>query len=59
MKHRTLYSSGAIWEEKVGYSRAVKVGNHIEIAGTTAVVDAELVGPGDMYAQCVCAFSKK
>lgn len=42
------YSSGTEWEDKVGYSRGVRVGNLIEIAGTTAVNDrGELVGRDD------------
>ncbi|MEP7277698.1 MAG: RidA family protein [Bacteroidota bacterium] len=49
---RTNYSSGAKWESIIGYSRAVKVGNTIEITGTVAVDDKnQLVGPGDAYAQ--------
>lgn len=49
---RTNFSSGAKWEEIVGYSRAVKVGNTIEVTGTVAVNDTgETVGEGDAYAQ--------
>ena len=49
---RTNYSSGAKWEEIIGYSRAVKMGNIIEVTGTVAVDDGgEVVGPGDAYAQ--------
>ncbi len=48
---RTNYSSGAHWEDIVGYSRAVKVGNIIEVAGTTAVENGEIIGKGDAYLQ--------
>jgi len=49
---RTNYSSGAKWEDIVGYSRAVKVGNTIEVTGTVAVDDnSNLVGGNDAYEQ--------
>lgn len=49
---RVNISSGAVWEAVVGYSRAVRVGNVVEVAGTTAVNDqGELVGPHDPYTQ--------
>jgi enamine deaminase RidA (YjgF/YER057c/UK114 family) len=49
---RTNYSSGAKWEEIVGYSRAVKVGNTIEVTGTVAVDENNLlVGANDAYTQ--------
>ncbi len=50
--NRTNYASGAKWEDIVGYSRAVRVGNMIEITGTVAVdKEGAVVGPGDAYKQ--------
>ncbi len=49
---RTNYSSGVKWEDIVGYSRAVKVGNTIEVTGTVAVNENnELVGGNSAYKQ--------
>ncbi|MDF1696803.1 MAG: RidA family protein [Saprospiraceae bacterium] len=45
------YSSGAEWEEIAGYSRAIRVGNTIEVAGTTAMKDGSLIGSNDIYIQ--------
>lgn len=56
--NRINISSGAKWEDIVGYSRAVKVGNTVEVAGTTAVVDGVVVGADDVYAQACCIFEK-
>ena len=52
MTQRTNYSSGAKWEDVVGYSRAVKVGNIVEVAGTVSVDDDNnLVGGESAYEQ--------
>lgn len=48
---RLNISSGAKWEDLVGYSRAVRLGNLIEVSGTTAVNGNQLVGKNDLYAQ--------
>jgi enamine deaminase RidA (YjgF/YER057c/UK114 family) len=55
---RLNISSGAPWEDKVGYCRAVRVGNIIEVSGTTAFADGKVVGENDVYAQCICIFKK-
>lgn len=52
MSRRINYSSGAKWEDIVGYSRAVKIGNIIEVTGTVAVDDnSNLVGGNNAYEQ--------
>ncbi|MEO7991772.1 MAG: RidA family protein [Chryseolinea sp.] len=48
---RKNFSSGAKWEDIVGYSRAVLIGNQLEMSGTVATDDNGVVGKGDFYAQ--------
>jgi enamine deaminase RidA (YjgF/YER057c/UK114 family) len=49
-------SSSSPYEDRVGYSRAVRVGDAVWVAGTTATVNGEVVGVGDPYEQARVAF---
>ncbi|MBR9920146.1 MAG: RidA family protein [Bacteroidetes bacterium] len=51
MSTRTNYSSGTKWEDFAGYSRLVRMGNIIEVAGTTAVEKGEVQAVGDAAGQ--------
>jgi enamine deaminase RidA (YjgF/YER057c/UK114 family) len=48
---RTNYATGAKWEDIVGYSRAVSIGNTLEISGTVATEGSNVVAKGDFYGQ--------
>ncbi len=59
MSVRTNFSSGSKWEDIVGYSRAVRVGNLVEVTGTVASGEnGEVVGKGDAYAQTKFIYEK-
>lgn len=59
MSERIKISSGAKWEDFVGYSRAVRTGDIITVAGTTAVNEAgDVVGENDVYAQTAFILAK-
>lgn len=56
--NRRNISSGVVWEDIVGYSRAVRIGNLIEISGTTSIIDDKLVGKDDAYLQTITILNK-
>jgi enamine deaminase RidA (YjgF/YER057c/UK114 family) len=43
--------SGSPWDDKMGYCRAVRIGNIVEVAGTVAIIDGDKVKADDAYAQ--------
>jgi enamine deaminase RidA (YjgF/YER057c/UK114 family) len=56
--NRTRVFTGSPWEPVVGYCRAIRVGNRIEVAGTTAMRDGEVVGVGNPYEQARIVLQK-
>lgn len=58
MAERVQVGSGAPWEASVGYSRAVRVGHHVAVAGTTATTpNGAVLCPGDAYGQALAALA--
>jgi len=53
---RQNVSTGGPWEGKIGYSRAVRVGQTVSVSGSTAMTPSGLVGKGDPYAQTIQTF---
>lgn len=53
---RQNVSTGGPWEGKIGYSRAVRVGQSVHVSGSTAMTPSGLVGKGDPYAQTIQTF---
>jgi enamine deaminase RidA (YjgF/YER057c/UK114 family) len=58
MTKRQNISSGTSFEAMVGYSRAVRIGNLVEVAGTVANENGQIVGIGDVYVQTQCILAK-
>ena len=52
MKRENILT-GSPWEDKMGYCRAVRIGNTIDVSGTVAIVDGEKVKADDAYAQTI------
>jgi enamine deaminase RidA (YjgF/YER057c/UK114 family) len=59
MLGRKIVSTGTRWETEFGYSRAVRAGDHVFVAGTTAVDESgAVIGDGDPYAQAAAILRK-
>ncbi len=54
MTRRNISTEGP-WEDRIGYSRAVRIGSTVYVSGTTAMTPSGLVGKGDPYAQTIQA----
>jgi enamine deaminase RidA (YjgF/YER057c/UK114 family) len=59
MGNKQIYSTGAPWETVIGYARAVRIGNVIEVTGTTSVGHSgEILAKGDAYGQAKIILEK-
>jgi enamine deaminase RidA (YjgF/YER057c/UK114 family) len=59
MEKRQKISSNNPWERQASYSRAIRVGNVVEVAGTTALEEDKVVGQGNMYEQTLYILKEK
>lgn len=59
MKKRQNIASNNPWEKQAAYSRAVRIGNVVEVAGTTALEEDKVVGQGNMYEQTLYILQEK
>jgi len=55
---KQVFSTDTIWEQKVAYSRAIRVGNVVEVAGTTAVLNDKIMHPRNASKQAEVIFGK-
>src|SRR5215212_3968350 len=58
MKKRIKISSGAKWEDKVGYSRAIRSGSNVYVSGTTSIEDNKVIGEDNIYLQAKTILKK-
>ncbi|HMS64088.1 MAG TPA: RidA family protein [Ignavibacteria bacterium] len=58
MSDRIKISTGVKWEDLVGYSRAIRVGDRVLVSGTTAIENGEVIGIGDYYLQTKTILTK-
>lgn len=58
MSNKIKISSGAKWEDIIGYSRAVRIGNRVLVSGTTAIEEGKIIGEGDFYLQTKTVLKK-
>lgn len=58
MSKRKNISSGTVWEDLIGYSRAVRINDIVEVSGTTSTDGEKIIGAGNVYLQTKCILKK-